>query len=172
MRVVMPPTFIRLPARMKNGTASSGKLSMPPIMRWMTTNGGGLPATITNSSDAPAIAMATGMPAPINARNSSLKAPGLIGAPRPTGTSAGPPRGRGPAWERPGARPAKYRVTQDVSFRLLRQLRLLQHGRAPLPVRDRHADGAPCHEHEAHQHRAVHDAHGQFHHRHGAAADA
>src|SRR5207249_1049038 len=26
--------------------------------------------------------------------------------PRPTGTSAGPPRGRGPAWERPGARPA------------------------------------------------------------------
>src|SRR5206468_357959 len=28
-------------------------------------------------------------------------------APRPTGTSAGPPRGRGPAWERPGARPAQ-----------------------------------------------------------------
>src|SRR5207253_2314788 len=29
----------------------------------------------------------------------------VIGAPRPTSTSAGPPRGRGPAWERPGARP-------------------------------------------------------------------
>src|SRR5213083_2131102 len=26
--------------------------------------------------------------------------------PRPMSTSAGPPRGRGPAWERPGARPA------------------------------------------------------------------
>jgi len=26
--------------------------------------------------------------------------------PRPTGTSADPPRGCGPAWERPGARPA------------------------------------------------------------------
>mgnify|MGYP003693571225 CR=1 FL=1 len=28
MRLVMPALFIRLPARMKNGTASSGKLSM------------------------------------------------------------------------------------------------------------------------------------------------
>src|SRR5258706_14747930 len=27
--------------------------------------------------------------------------------PRPMSTSAGPPRGRGPAWERPGARPAR-----------------------------------------------------------------
>ena len=26
-------------------------------------------------------------------------------APRPTSTPVGPPRGRGPAWERPGARP-------------------------------------------------------------------
>src|SRR5256885_10764070 len=43
----------------------------------------------------------------------------LIGAPRPTGTSAGPPRGRGPAWERPGARPAKYRSIQDVSSGIL-----------------------------------------------------
>src|SRR5207248_8402016 len=48
----------------------------------------------------------------------------LIGAPRPTGTSAGPPRGRGPAWERPGARPAKYRLTQDVSLEpLVRRVR-------------------------------------------------
>src|SRR5689334_13647479 len=30
----------------------------------------------------------------------------LIGTPRPRNTAAGPPRGRGPAWERPGARPA------------------------------------------------------------------
>ncbi len=43
MRVVMPALFIRLPARMKNGTASSGKLSMPPTMRWITTNGGKSP---------------------------------------------------------------------------------------------------------------------------------
>jgi len=40
MRLVMPALFIRLPAKMKNGTASSGKLSMPLIMRWTTTNGG------------------------------------------------------------------------------------------------------------------------------------
>jgi hypothetical protein len=43
MRVVMPALFIRLPARMKKGTASSGKLSMPLTMRWMTTKGGRLP---------------------------------------------------------------------------------------------------------------------------------
>ena len=30
----------------------------------------------------------------------------VIGAPRPPSTADGPPRGRGPAWERPGARPA------------------------------------------------------------------
>jgi hypothetical protein len=41
----MPALFIRLPARMKNGTASSGKLSMPLTIRWMTTNGGRLPET-------------------------------------------------------------------------------------------------------------------------------
>src|SRR4029079_1150813 len=58
----MPALFIRLPARMKNGTASSGKLSMPPTIRWMTTKGGRLPETRMNASDAPAIAMATGIP--------------------------------------------------------------------------------------------------------------
>src|SRR5258706_14269679 len=36
-------------------------------------------------------------------------------APRPMSTSVGPPRGRGPAWERPGARPATNRLTQGVS---------------------------------------------------------
>src|SRR5882762_11087650 len=39
----------------------------------------------------------------------------LMTTPRPTGTSADPPSGCGPAWERPGARPAKYRLTPGVS---------------------------------------------------------
>src|SRR5881275_3199801 len=34
-------------------------------------------------------------------------------APRPTSTPAGPPRGRGPAWERPGARPANIGPSSD-----------------------------------------------------------
>src|SRR5436309_4182282 len=38
----------------------------------------------------------------------------LMTAPRPTSTSADPPRGCGPAWERPGARPAAS-WTQGVS---------------------------------------------------------
>jgi hypothetical protein len=33
MRSVTPPVFIAMPARMKQGTASSGKESMPPISR-------------------------------------------------------------------------------------------------------------------------------------------
>src|SRR3982750_4684820 len=37
------------------------------------------------------------------------------GAPRPMNTSADPPGGCGPAWERPGARPA-VRLTPCVSF--------------------------------------------------------
>ena len=39
-------------------------------------------------------------------------------APRPTGTSADPPGGCGPAWERPGARPAVRRLTQGASWLL------------------------------------------------------
>jgi hypothetical protein len=45
----------------------------------------------------------------------SLKSPmsgtltSIMTTPRPMGASAGPPRGRGPAWERPGARPASAR---------------------------------------------------------------
>src|SRR5258705_6767025 len=39
----------------------------------------------------------------------------VMTAPRPTGTSADPPRGCGPAWERPCARPARYRLTLGVS---------------------------------------------------------
>ena len=47
MRLVMPAEFIRLPARMKKGTASSGKESTPPYMRWITTKSGMLPESIT-----------------------------------------------------------------------------------------------------------------------------
>ena len=43
MRFVMPAEFIRLPARMKNGTASSGKLSTPPTIRCTTVSGGIVP---------------------------------------------------------------------------------------------------------------------------------
>ena len=77
MRLVMPAEFIRLPARMKNGTASSGNESMPFTMRWITTKSGTVPVAITKISDDPAIAMATGIPEPIRPRNSSLNAPGL-----------------------------------------------------------------------------------------------
>ena len=38
--VVMPAVFIRWPARMKKGMASSGKLSMPLIMLWTRTTSG------------------------------------------------------------------------------------------------------------------------------------
>src|SRR6185503_665745 len=71
MRLVMPAWFIKLPARMKNGTASSGKLSMPPIMRCTTTNGGRLPLTRMYASEAPAIARATGTPISNNNTNES-----------------------------------------------------------------------------------------------------
>src|SRR5918993_1728070 len=78
MRFVMPAEFIRFPARMKNGTASSGNESMPLTIRWMTTKSGTRPVAITKISDEPAIAIATGMPDPISARNNSLKLAGLI----------------------------------------------------------------------------------------------
>ncbi len=39
-RSVMPVAFIRLPARMKNGTASSGKDWVAPYMRCMATVSG------------------------------------------------------------------------------------------------------------------------------------
>ena len=43
-RVVTPPVFMRFPARMKKGIASSGKVSMPPIIRCMTALQGNLRA--------------------------------------------------------------------------------------------------------------------------------
>ena len=36
--LAMPPLLIKRPARMKNGTASSVKLSMPPTIFWADTN--------------------------------------------------------------------------------------------------------------------------------------
>src|ERR1700712_4392649 len=69
MRPVTPAMFIRLPARMKNGTASKGKLSTPAIMRCARVTSGVMPVTrIYNSEDA-AIASATGRPSSIRIRN-------------------------------------------------------------------------------------------------------
>src|SRR5712672_2866792 len=54
--------FMRLPARMKNGTASSGKLSTPAIMRWASVTSGVMPVTRMYTSDDTAMASATGRP--------------------------------------------------------------------------------------------------------------
>jgi hypothetical protein len=40
MRLVIPAVFMRLPARMKNGTARSGKESTPPAIRCSTRKSG------------------------------------------------------------------------------------------------------------------------------------
>src|SRR5437773_12282555 len=40
----------------------------------------------------------------------------IVTTPRPRNTAAGPPRGRGPAWERPGARPTLNRLTLISCF--------------------------------------------------------
>src|SRR5207249_1255485 len=73
MRVVMPAMFIRLPARMKKGTASSGNDSMPAIMRCATTMSGTEPETRMKVSEAPAMATATGRPKSINARKVPMR---------------------------------------------------------------------------------------------------
>src|SRR6266567_2078611 len=69
MRPVTPAMFIRLPARMKNGTASSGKLSTPEIMRCASVTSGVMPVTRIYSSDDAAIESATGRPRSISIRN-------------------------------------------------------------------------------------------------------
>src|SRR6266568_4978504 len=61
--------FIRLPARMKNGTASSGKLSTPEIIRCASVTSGVMPVTRIYSSDDVAIDSATGRPRSISIRN-------------------------------------------------------------------------------------------------------
>src|SRR5258706_8396279 len=67
----------------------------------------------------------------MSATRSPTRAAGrLMTTPRPTGTSADPPRGGGPAWERPGARPAKYRLTLGVSCCHLRHASLFTRGAA------------------------------------------
>src|SRR5213075_1589366 len=69
MRPVTPAMFMRLPARMKNGTASSGKLSTPAIMRCASVTSGVMPVTRMYTSDDVAIASATGRPSSISNRN-------------------------------------------------------------------------------------------------------
>src|SRR5215218_10097318 len=69
MRPVTPAIFIRLPARMKNGTASSGKLSTPAIMRCASVTSGVMPVTRIYTSDDTAMASATGRPTSISSRN-------------------------------------------------------------------------------------------------------
>src|SRR6267142_2836139 len=69
MRPVTPAIFMRLPARMKNGTASSGKLSTPAIMRCASVTSGVMPVTRIYTSDDTAMASATGRPTSISSKN-------------------------------------------------------------------------------------------------------
>src|SRR5450631_2292252 len=69
MRPVTPAMFMRLPARMKNGTARSGKLSTPAIMRCARVTSGVMPVMRIYNSDEVAIASATGSPSSIRMRN-------------------------------------------------------------------------------------------------------
>src|SRR5882757_5993594 len=69
MRPVTPAMFMRLPARMKNGTASKGKLSTPAIMRCAKVTSGVMPVTRIYNNDDAAIDNATGRPSSIRIRN-------------------------------------------------------------------------------------------------------
>src|SRR5882672_7171015 len=69
MRPVTPAMFMRLPARMKKGTASNGKLSTPAIMRCASVTSGVMPVTRIYTSDDTAMASATGRPTSISSRN-------------------------------------------------------------------------------------------------------
>src|ERR1043166_1802338 len=73
MRFVIPAELIRLPARMKNGTASSGKLSRPPAIRCRITKSGMLAMKCVYSSEENASAMNTGMPASSVAKNTKIR---------------------------------------------------------------------------------------------------
>src|SRR4029078_9450160 len=61
--------FMRLPARMKNGTASSGKLTTPAIMRCASVTSAVMPVTRIYTSDDTAMASATGTPISISSKN-------------------------------------------------------------------------------------------------------
>ena len=71
MRVVMPAEFIRLPARMKNGTAISGKELMPLTMLARTMIGG-MPLVMTKASEDSARAKATGTPMTIRTSSNRI----------------------------------------------------------------------------------------------------
>ena len=73
MRSVMPAVFIRFPARMKNGTARSGKLSTPFTMRCATTISGTCPETITKAAEEEASATPTGTPIRICAKRATRR---------------------------------------------------------------------------------------------------
>lgn len=57
---------------MKNGTAISGKLSTPAIIRCAATMSGAVPVTSRYSSEATAIATATGAPMIISSRKDPI----------------------------------------------------------------------------------------------------
>jgi hypothetical protein len=59
-------------------------------------------------------AIALGFVLRVSARRAQPRAAEMT-TPRPMDTSVDPPRGCGPAWERPGARPAKPRWVSPVS---------------------------------------------------------
>ena len=58
----MPVEFIKLPAKMKNGTASNGKLCVAVTIFWMATVGGMVPVSTKTGIEASIRANATGMP--------------------------------------------------------------------------------------------------------------
>ena len=66
----MPPVFISAPARMKNGTASSGKESTPVTKRWAITSSGISSSIVTAIAPVRPIATATG--APIASRTTKM----------------------------------------------------------------------------------------------------
>src|SRR5690606_4514935 len=57
-----PVAFIRFPAKMKKGTARSGKLCVAVTIFWMSTVGGMLPVAMKTGKAASASAKATGIP--------------------------------------------------------------------------------------------------------------
>src|SRR4051794_15614321 len=86
----------------------------------------------------------------------------LNGAPRPASTPAGPPRERGPAWERPGARPpAPLSCVTPLAAPAPRAARLAAadpgHIAACAPARQRRQQSARQQQHDQHEDRAEHE---------------
>src|SRR3954452_10042984 len=80
MREVIPPEFMRLPARMKNGIARSEYESAPTRTRCARSENGSPPCTTMASSDAMPMAKAIGTPTRIKPTNPTISA-ALIAAP-------------------------------------------------------------------------------------------